>query len=131
MTYLQKVCSSIFCFCAECRKSLTFTLCSPEACASELFTVVSNSVTISNKLECLSHPKLIFAGKARSLPLGWSSVWDFTCVGSRVGWSISRKYYTRLEVTIRTKHSSLLQYRINYDRKKLHSVSPPGVRPVL
>jgi hypothetical protein len=36
----------------------------------------------------------------------------------------SRHYWTKLEVTEIDKHTSLLQYGINYGRKKFYSTGP-------
>ncbi len=62
------------------------------------------------------HPSLIFVGKARSLPLGWSLVWSST----QVGFGLAH----RVEVSVSDKHTSLLQYRTNYGRKKFKSAAP-------
>ncbi len=58
------------------------------------------------------HPILTFSGMARSLPLGWSLLWSSKLVC---------KCYTMVEVLETDRHSSLLRFRINYDRKNLYS----------
>jgi len=59
------------------------------------------------------HSRLIFVGKAKSLPLesGYvrSSAW--------VGFSLSYTSWSRVEVTGIDKHSSLHQHGIKYGRK--------------
>ncbi len=66
------------------------------------------------------HPSLIFVGKARSLSFGYSLVWSSTQVGS----GLAHTFYIREEVSVSDKHTSLLQYKTNYDRKKFKSAGP-------
>jgi hypothetical protein len=57
------------------------------------------------------HSRLIFAGKAGSLPLEWIPVGGSNLVGS----GLACKYYTRMEVNGSSKHPSLLQYGYCYN----------------
>ncbi len=53
---------------------------------------------------------LLLTGKVRSLPL--------ECSSARIGLSLAHKYWIRVEMTDICKHSSLLQFRLNYGCKK-------------
>ncbi len=43
---------------------------------------------------------------------------------TRVGFSLTRKHWTRLEIPTRDKHSSLLRKSVNYDCKMFFSTGP-------
>jgi hypothetical protein len=66
------------------------------------------------------HPSQIFVGEDRSLPLVWIAIRDTTRVDS----CVACKFWTRVDVTVSDKHSRLLLYENNYDRKKLYDTGP-------
>ncbi len=68
-------------------------------------------------------PCLFFEGKARSLQLDGASERYFT----RVGYSLTRKHYTRQERPISCKHSSLLLTLIKLGLKMLYNNEPSGL----
>jgi hypothetical protein len=71
-------------------------------------------------LGTLFQSNLIFAGKARSLPLSEAPERYFTQICS----GLTYKHYTRLEEFARDKHSSLLEKFVNYSCKTLGPVGP-------
>jgi hypothetical protein len=50
---------------------------------------------------------------------------------TRVGSGLACKYQTRVEMTQNDKPISLLEYRMNYSRKKFYSAGPRFVEPEL
>ncbi len=68
------------------------------------------------------HPNLVFAGKAGAYP-SW-----ILKVPNNLGLApkLVPKYYTNMEVTEISKHSSLLRNGKNYSRKKFYSAGPNG-----
>ncbi len=64
----------------------------------------------------------MFVGKARSFPYSVSFERDLTLVGS----GLASKHLVRLEKLARDKHSTLLQFFLNYGRKNFITLGPGG-----
>ncbi len=69
-------------------------------------------------------PSRTFASKLEPVFL----VGDTLCGATRVGYSLAHKQMTRVEVTDIDKHSILLRYGFNYDRKKFYSANNVLIR---
>ncbi len=86
-----------------------------QVCTIKLYTGVINYVSQLTRVYLTAihfQPNLILTGKTGAYPFDGTPL---------KGWvpSLAQRYYTRAERTDSDKHPSLLQYRINYECKKI------------